>query len=129
MGKRCSKSQAVIEADQRRYLALHKADIQVLEDILHENFYYTHFSGRTDTKAAYLDNLRSGHVRYGLGKTSNTILSIYGETAVMHGRMQMDCFTADNQHFPLDNIFTSVWVLSSGNWRIAAWASTAREGL
>lgn len=119
------KLQAVLNADARRYQAMSNADIDALADILHDQFYYTHFSGRTEGKSAYLENIRSGKVKYGEALTSDVSLSKYGTTVVMHGRLQLDCFAADGRLFPLDNIFTSVWVDCGDAWRIVAWTSTA----
>ena len=129
MGGLCQKSQAVLEADRRRYQALHEADVEVLADILHEQFYYTHFSGRIDSRSSYLKGIRDGKVRYGLGQTTDVVLSVYGGTVVMRGRLQLDCHAVDGQYFPLDNIFTSVWVDCGDAWQMVAWASTAVNGM
>jgi len=122
-----AKTQSVMDADARRYAAMKNADIETLDSLLHDQFYYTHFTGLTDRKSAYLDNIRAGKVTYGSAQTSDTTLSIYGTTAVMHGRMQLDCYAADGRHFPLDNLFTAVWVDCDDKWRLAAWASTGAK--
>lgn len=115
---------AVMAADARRYRAMHDADSDTLECIMHDRFYYTHSSGRSEPKSAYVDNIRSGKVKYGIARTSDVTTDVYGTTVIMRGRMQLDCYGADGRHVPLDNLFTSAWVKFGESWQLVAWAST-----
>ncbi|MDB5968759.1 MAG: hypothetical protein JWQ90_1209, partial [Hydrocarboniphaga sp.] len=55
----------------------------------------------------------------------NVVTDIYGDTAVMHGRMWMDVFVVDERRkVPIDNQFTAVWIRGQEAWLIVAWAST-----
>ena len=58
-------------------------------------------------------------------RTGNVVTDLYGDTAVMHGRMWMDVLVIDEQrNVPIDNQFTAVWVRDEKGWLIVAWAST-----
>jgi hypothetical protein len=116
---------AVVAADARRYRAMIDGDAEQLEVLLHEKFYYTHFSGWSEGKASYIERIRAGKVTYSNVRTRNVVTDVYGDSAVMHGRMWMDVRVVDEQRdVPLDNQFTSVWTRAEANWLIVAWAST-----
>jgi len=116
---------AVAAADARRYQAMIDGDAAPLETLLHDRFYYTHFSGWSEGKASYIERIRAGLVTYGNVRKENVVTDLYGDTAVMHGRMRMDVLVIDEQrHVPIDNQFTAVWIRGDQGWRIVAWAST-----
>jgi hypothetical protein len=116
---------AVAAADARRYQAMIDGDAAPLEALLHERFYYTHFSGWSEGKASYIERIRAGKVTYSNVRTANVVTDLYGDTAVMHGRLWMDVFVIDEQrNVPIDNQFTAVWVRRDTGWLLVAWAST-----
>jgi hypothetical protein len=116
---------AVAAADARRYQAMLDGDAAPLEVLLHDKFYYTHFSGWSEGKASYIDRIRAGKVIYRNVRTENVVTDLYGDTAVLHGRMWMEVFVIDEQRtVPIDNQFTAVWIREQEGWRIVAWAST-----
>jgi hypothetical protein len=116
---------AVAAADARRYRAMVDGDAAPLETLLHDRFYYTHFSGWSEGKASYVERIRAGKVTYRNVRTANVVTDLYGDTAVMHGRLWMDVFViAERRNVPIDNQFTAVWVRDDKGWLIVAWAST-----
>ncbi|MEA3182593.1 MAG: hypothetical protein QOI59_6116 [Gammaproteobacteria bacterium] len=116
---------AVAAADARRYQAMIDGDAASLETLLHDKFYYTHFSGWSEGKPSYIERIRAGKVSYGNVRTGNVVTDLYADTAVMHGRMWMDVFVIDEQrNVPINNQFTAVWVRGEKGWLMVAWAST-----
>jgi Domain of unknown function (DUF4440) len=116
---------AVAAADARRYRAMIDGDPAPLQALLHDRFYYTHFSGWSEGKASYIERIRATKVTYRNVRTANVVTDLYGDTAVMHGRMWMDVFVIDERrNVPIDNQFTAVWVRGDTGWLLAAWAST-----
>ena len=116
--------QAVAAAEERRRRALHEADLPALEALLHERFHYTHSSGHCEARDSYLENIRTGRVRYGLAEMANVAVDVFGQLAVMRGRMKLDCKIDDGRTFKLDNQFTATWSKFDRSWRMVAWASS-----
>jgi ketosteroid isomerase-like protein len=56
--------EALRQADDARVAALQQANIDVLQDLMADDLVYVHASGRVETKADYLDNLRRGITRF-----------------------------------------------------------------
>jgi ketosteroid isomerase-like protein len=78
----------------------------------------------TDTKASYLESLRTGKVRYLAAKRDGVSIRGYGDTAVVHGRAQIEA-EIDGARRSLDNMFVNVWVRRPAGWQMVHWASTA----
>lgn len=116
---------AVAAADARRIQAMIDGDTRPLEALLHDKFYYTHFSGWSEGKASYIERIRAGKVSYRNVRTGSIVTDLYGSAAVVHGRLWMDVFVIDAQrNVPINNQFTAVWVRGDSGWLMVAWAST-----
>lgn len=112
--------------DQERYEAMCTADTDALNDILHRDFYYTHSSGRVESKTSYIAAIASGAVRYSNPRTSETVYQQYAKTILMRGIMQLDCHARNDRHVALKNVFTAIWVKETGDWQLVSWSSTHR---
>lgn len=111
-------------AEDARYRAMTANDLDALGALLGDDLLYTHSSAVTDTKAAYLESLRSGKVRYLAARRDGVTIRAYGDTAVVHGRAQVDA-EINGERRALDNMFVNVWVRRPAGWQMVHWASTA----
>jgi hypothetical protein len=112
-------------ADDARYRALMASDVETLDRLLTHDFTYTHNAGYCDDKAAYLDRIRRGAVRYSDWDRLSADLRIYGATGIITGHMRMIANLPDRA-VQLDNLYLAVWVMVGRQWRLAAWSSTSR---
>lgn len=115
--------QAVRDAEAARIRALVANDLDALAAVLHDALSYTHSSGIVDTKASFLDNLRSGRSRYTVFEPSDVKVQMHGETAVVTGRAKVTVLT-NGQPSDILLRYTSVYVKQDGTWKFAAWQST-----
>jgi len=115
--------QEVRSADDARARAMIEADYDALERLLGDGLVYTHGNATSDGKAGYMNNLRSGKVRYLAVHQDNVTIKVYGNAAVMHGNVQLHT-RRDGAERHLHNAFMNVWVKGSGGWQMVAWAST-----
>jgi ketosteroid isomerase-like protein len=111
-------------AEDARYRAMTENDLAALANLLGDDLLYTHSSAVTDTKASYLESLRTGKVRYLTAKRDGVSIRAYGDTAVVHGHAQIEA-EIDGVRRSLDNMFVNVWVRRAGGWQMVHWASTA----
>lgn len=114
---------AVRAADHARYRAMIARDYDTLDRFLGDRLIYTHSDGRSDSKDEYLGRLRAGAVFYRNATTSDLIVHIYGDTAVMRGRVILEVTRATGD-VVLTNLFLAVWVKAQDNWIMVGWAST-----
>lgn len=115
--------QAVLDAEDRRYRALVEGDLDTLERMFADELSYTHSSGAVDTKASYLEKLRSGYYVYKTTEHPVDRVSVVGDCAIVVGRMIADL---DVQGTPkhLDNLALVVWTRAHGSWQVLAFAPT-----
>ena len=59
-----SSEKEILSLEDKRYAAMTKGDFGALEALLHDQLLYTHSSGVTDTKASWLDSLKSGKLKF-----------------------------------------------------------------
>jgi ketosteroid isomerase-like protein len=113
----------VAAAEKKRFAAMIAGDVAILAPLLADDLTYTHSSGRVDTKAQFLDNLRSGQQKYFSIAPEDTAVRVYGDTAVSTGRSAMHV-SAAGQEMRFRIQFTDVWVRRDGRWQMVAWQST-----
>jgi len=110
--------------ESRRCVAMIAADAGALSDLFDDDLVWTHSSARTDTKASYLEGLKSGATRYLEIRRSDEIIRVHGTLAVITGAAEMHVVLKGEEK-RLRNRYTNVWVKRGGSWKMLAWASTA----
>lgn len=114
---------AIRAADSQRFAAMVARDRQALEPLLADDLTYTHSTGQVESKARFLESIASGALVYRSIEPEEVVVRVYGETAVLTGRVVMRVETRE-QSLVLPARFTSVYVRRDGLWRLAAWQST-----
>ena len=115
--------QAVLDAEDRRYRALVEGDLDTLERMFADELSYTHSSGAVDTKASYLEKLRSGYYVYETTEHPVDRVSVVGDCAIVVGRMIAD-IQVQGRPKHLDNLALVVWTRAHGSWQVLAFAPT-----
>ncbi len=114
---------SVLAAEQRRELALVAGDVQALEALLADDLVYTHSNGRVDSKATYLEPLRSGRTRYTAFEPADVSVRLYGTTAVVVGTARTEAQVAtgtSRTHLR----FTAIWHRTGEAWVMVGWHAT-----
>ncbi|PYQ14597.1 MAG: hypothetical protein DMF80_12055 [Acidobacteria bacterium] len=106
-----------------RFEAMIKGDAAALDGLLADDLVYTHASGKVDTKASFLDDIKAGQLRYKTIRPEDPKLSVYGDTAVVTG---LASFEVNNhgQELNMKLRYTDVWVRRGDHWQMVAWQST-----
>lgn len=118
-----SAAEAVKAAEMARFTAQTTNDFKALDALLGDDLTYTHSSAAVDTKATYIESMRSGAVKYESIEPRDVQVRVYGTTAVITGAGRFKV-TARGQALDNQLRFTDVWVLRDGRWQMVAWQST-----
>lgn len=118
-----SSIEAVRTAEAQRIQALLTRDFETLDRLLAEDLTYTHTNAKVDRKADYLEPFKSGRTRYVSLEPSEITVRVYGDTAVLTGRMMSVALVAGAES-RTDLRFTSVWIRRDGRWQMVAWHSS-----
>ena len=107
----------------KRFAAMTHRDIDGVAALLGEDLTYTHSGGDTETKAQFLETLRSGRIVYEQIEPADVAVRMYGQTAVVTGRSTMHVRTGGQpQTFQIR--FVEVDVAIGGRWQMIAWEAT-----
>ena len=120
-------ARSVLAAEDLRYQAMIDADLPELDRLLAEQVSYAHSSGARDTKAEYLQKVRTGYYDYWRIDHPVERVEVVGDTALVVGRMTAD-LGVDGTPKTIDNLALAVWVRIAGDWRLLAYAPTTLPG-
>ena len=98
-------------------------DLITLDRVLADDLLYTHSSALVDTKASYLESLRSGTVRYLSAERQQEATRVYGDVVVINGRMKAHILVNGAER-TVDNVFSCVWAKKTEGWQLVNWSST-----
>ena len=109
----------IIALENRRFEAMTKADVQALEEILADDLVYTHTTARLDTKASFIEAVKSGRLNYKSFEREDVKVRQFGDTAVVTGQAKIH--VGDNK---FEARFLDVYAKRNGAWQMVAWQST-----
>ena len=109
--------------ESRRYRAMCEGDAQTLDQLLADSLVYTHSYGGADTKASYLDGIRSKKWVYRNIERPTEDIQVHGDCAVVTGQVRIELLS-DGKPKTLNSRFTNVWVKGAKGWQMVAWQST-----
>ena len=107
------------------YAAMIRKDRDGLERVLDDNFVLVHMSGMQQSKAEYIESIMNGTLNYFSEQTSDTDITVTGDTAIMTGRSRVNAavFGGGRHTWPLQLKFELI--KTAGVWWFAkAEAST-----
>lgn len=119
-------TQGILALETRRYAAMTSNDLDALTALLHEDMVYTHSSGVVDSKASYLDALRSGRTRYLDVEQRAQQVTLIGDVALVIGASHIEVdVEVDGQTVrkSLDLRSLAAWTATPSGWCFIAWQS------
>ena len=115
---------AVISAEKSWSAALTAGDLTRLQAIAGDDLTYSHSTGTQDTKASYIEKLRSGSLKYtAFTYDPNLAVRLFGTVAVLTGSAQVSSISdgkASSSHLQLMHVFVN----RKGTWQLVAHQST-----
>jgi ketosteroid isomerase-like protein len=116
-----------LRGENSRYEALIANDFTAMEELFAEDLIVVHSSAHVDGKAAYIESMRSGGVKYRSMHSSEVRVRTSGSIGIITGRGDFD---VDNrgQEDAVVNRFTSIWVKQGGKVQWLSWHSSRIVG-
>lgn len=114
----------VLAMEARRAAAICANDPDALEALLTDDFVYTHATGFSEGKAAYIDRVRSGVVRYQRLETRDVKARRHGGCVILDGSAEFGYARSDGASGVIHSLFMATWVETADGWRLAGYAST-----
>jgi ketosteroid isomerase-like protein len=115
-------TEGILALETRRYAAMTSNDLPALAALLHDEMVYTHSSGVVDSKASYLEALRSGRTRYLSVEQRAQQVKLIGEVAILIGASHIEV-DVESARKSLDLRSLAVWTATPTGWQFIAWQS------
>lgn len=116
-------AQEAASAEDARYAAQTANDFDAMQRLFGEDLVYIHSSSVVDDKAAYIDSMRSGTVRYRVMRRSDVTIRTFGCLALITGNAEFDV-TLKGQDMTVPLRFHSVWARREGGAQFVSWQAT-----
>lgn len=113
----------VLRAEEARYSAQMSNDFAAMDRLFSDDLVYYHSSTVMDTKASFIESMRSGNVRYRKMTRGDVTTRVFGSVGIITGRGSFDV-TARGQDMVLDLMFTVVWAKRNGVLQFVSWQAT-----
>jgi ketosteroid isomerase-like protein len=120
-------AQDIRRYEDERYRAMLAGDAEALEGLLDPALVYTHSSGIADTKASYIEGVRSKIWEYQTIAREDETIVVRGDHALVFNRLRISIHVRGAPK-ALDNRALAVWSRSDdGAWRLLALHSTPAQ--
>ena len=119
--------QDVAAAQDRRIAATVGADLEALGAMMTEDMTYTHSSGVTETRAEFLDGLKTGKYVYRAIVPRDRTIRVHGDAGVVSGPCHV-VIEPGGKRTEIDLYFTELYVKEGSRWRMALWQATRLPG-
>jgi ketosteroid isomerase-like protein len=113
----------ILGLEDKRFGAMTGKDWKTLDGLLHEQLLYTHSSGVTDTKAAWMEAMKSGRTVYKSVQQSDRKVRFYGDNALVTGKAAIEA-EVNGQARSMRLVYLDVWTKTPRGWQFVAWQST-----
>ena len=123
LGQSGSAEQQISAMSDQLNQAQLKADTNFVEKYFADEATIVHSNGRLFTKAEEIADLKSGSLKYESIEVQETIIHVYGDTAVVTFLISFKGVVS-GMRFSGDLRRTIVWVKQKGNWKIVAYQVT-----
>ncbi len=107
------------ECETRLIDAMQENNIQVIENLLHEDLLFTIPTGQTVTKEMDLENLRSGVLKIKKITVSDQMINLIDDTAVVSVTKNINAMYGDDL-IDANFRYLRVWKLFDKSWKVIA---------
>jgi uncharacterized protein (TIGR02246 family) len=112
---------AIKQTEKEWAVAVVKKDYAVLDRVLADNLTYTHSDGRLDSKANFIESLRSGKQTYSAAEHQSIDVRMLGkDVAAVRLRLRMTAASGGQTATPANFSVLRVYQLNNGRWQLTA---------
>lgn len=117
---------AILNAEKELLLAMKNADVEKLDELIHEDLLFNIPNGQTVTKSMDLETYSSGNMKITDIEASEHLINFVGDNAIVSVIVEMK-----GQYFDyvIDGTFkiVRVWKLINNQWKVIAGSSIQLE--
>ncbi len=115
-----NSEEAVLAAHEHRRAATLAGDAAAVGSMMTDDFTFTHPNGLVESKAQFLDALKTGKLKYQMLTDEERQVRVHGDTGIVSGTCRI-VVTASGKEFDVRVLFTEVWVKKGNAWQMVLW--------
>ena len=112
-----------LKAEEARLAAQMSGDVAAMQRLFGDDLVYIHSSTAVDTKASFIESIRSGNVKYRSMKRSDVKVRTYACIAIVTGSANFEV-TARGQELSLHLLYHAVWAKRAAGAQFVSWQAT-----
>ena len=116
-------AEEALKSEESRYAAQLGNDFDAMDRLFGDELVYIHSSTTVDTKASFIESMRSGAVKYRKMTRGDVKVRTYGCIAIVSGRGTFEV-TARGQDLKLELLFHAVWAKRPAGVQFVSWQAT-----
>ena len=109
--------QAVLAAHEKRRAATLAGDAAAVGSMMTDDLTFTHANAVVETKAEFLDALKTGRYQYKSLTDEERGVRVHGDAGIVSGTCRI-VVTASGKDIDIRVRFTELWVKEGGAWRM-----------
>jgi hypothetical protein len=116
-------AEEALRAEEARYAAQMSNDFAAMQRLFGDELVYIHSSTTQDTKASFIESMRSGVVKYRRMTRGDVEVRTYGCIAIISGRGRFEV-TVQGEERTLELLFHSIWAKRASGVQFVSWQAT-----
>ena len=118
-----TSDQAVLAAHEHRRTATLAGDAAGVGSMMTDDLTFTHANGVVESKAQFLDALKTGRLKYKTLTDEERQVRVHGDTGIVSGTVHIVA-NASGTDIDIRVLFTELWVKKSTAWQMVLWHAT-----
>jgi hypothetical protein len=112
-----------LKAEEARFAAQMSGDVAAMQRLFGDDLVYIHSSTVIDTKASFIESIRSGSVKYRSMKRGDAKVRTYGCIAIVTASANFEV-TARGQELSLHLLYHAIWAKRAAGPQFVSWQAT-----
>jgi ketosteroid isomerase-like protein len=114
----------VLTFDSARREAMLAGDVDALDRLLADDAVWIHASSSIDTKASFIEGIKSGRLQCFRFDQEYLSVRLYGPVALLSGVVDLEVAAPEGKRRSSRSRYTCAWVGDQGRFRMVFWQST-----
>jgi Domain of unknown function (DUF4440) len=112
-----------LKAEDARFKAQMAGDVPAMQKLFGDDLVYIHSSTVEDSKASFIESIRSGNVKYRKMSRGDIKVRTYGCIAIVSGRSQFEV-TVKGEDRTLNLLYHAIWAKRAAGVQFVSWQAT-----
>lgn len=114
-----SSEQAVLDLSKKKFGWMIRLSYDSLESVLDDRLLFVHSNGWTETKEEFIQDIKSGKLRYVNIEVTEATARLYPGAAIVTGKGKFKVLL-DNRELLINLYYTEVYVWKNDKWLLAS---------